>query len=340
MVAFKIKMQQRLIWADSLKGMLMILVIIGHAIQTVLINEYNDNHVWNIIYSFHMPAFMAVSGWFAYKKKQTLMGGAFTYRRRVYQLLIPYLVWSMLSYIISGTYTIERLSKIILYPDTYFWFLWVLFLISIIFLFDEWIADTLGIDKMLPVIMTCMLLFGIMVAFEVRIFGYQFLSYYFLFYTLGYCMHRFELLQIKSKAILIGLIVIWALLAWSWNMHGLPSWMPTIPYIPTALLQYAYRGLTAFVAILIIFGLAPHTLNGTNKMNLWMKEVGVVSLGIYVCHLLIMGRIVEGLKSLLNETNNLELIILTTISSFVSTMLIVELLKCNKYTARLFLGKL
>ncbi len=59
-----------MIWADSLKGWLMILVIIGHAIQTVVGGECNENHLWNIIYSFHMPAFMAVSGWFAYHMPQ------------------------------------------------------------------------------------------------------------------------------------------------------------------------------------------------------------------------------------------------------------------------------
>lgn len=63
-------MKQRLIWADSLKGWLMILVILGHAIQTIMLEDCNNDHVWNIIYSFHMPAFMAVSGWFAYRQKQ------------------------------------------------------------------------------------------------------------------------------------------------------------------------------------------------------------------------------------------------------------------------------
>lgn len=58
---------ERLIWADSLKGYLMILVILGHAIQSVLVDNFSTNHVWNIIYSFHMPAFMAVSGWVTYR---------------------------------------------------------------------------------------------------------------------------------------------------------------------------------------------------------------------------------------------------------------------------------
>ena len=57
----------RLIWADSLKGWLILLVILGHAIQSTLGEECDSNHVWNLIYSFHMPAFMAVSGWLAFR---------------------------------------------------------------------------------------------------------------------------------------------------------------------------------------------------------------------------------------------------------------------------------
>lgn len=59
--------KQRIIWADSLKGMLIILVVLGHAIQCVLLEDCEKNHLWNLIYYFYMPAFMAISGYFAYK---------------------------------------------------------------------------------------------------------------------------------------------------------------------------------------------------------------------------------------------------------------------------------
>ena len=58
---------KRLIWADSLKGILIVLVVFGHAIQYTVGGGCYTNHLWNEIYSFHMPAFMAVSGYFAYR---------------------------------------------------------------------------------------------------------------------------------------------------------------------------------------------------------------------------------------------------------------------------------
>lgn len=49
----------------------MLLVILGHAIQSVLGVDCDSNHLWNLIYSFHMPAFMAISGWLAYRSAYT-----------------------------------------------------------------------------------------------------------------------------------------------------------------------------------------------------------------------------------------------------------------------------
>lgn len=66
-------MKERLIWLDSIKGWLILIVILGHAIQYCLLESHATNYWWNLIYSFHMPAFMAVSGFVNYRA--TIMGG-------------------------------------------------------------------------------------------------------------------------------------------------------------------------------------------------------------------------------------------------------------------------
>ena len=53
----------RLQWVDSMKGILILMVVMGHAVQYCLPMSYETNYCWNLIYSFHMPAFMALSGW-------------------------------------------------------------------------------------------------------------------------------------------------------------------------------------------------------------------------------------------------------------------------------------
>ena len=187
---------QRLIWADSLKGWLMILVILGHAIQWILEEGCNDYHVWNLIYSFHMPAFMAVSGWLAYRgDSKPLMadwkGYLINCKRRGLQLLVPYFAWSFMSFALSGDYTLQNLFKMILYPDAYFWFLWVLFWICVLFNLAQHVARRIKLHEMVTVGGLCVLLLGVMVVAEFRMFGFQFIAYYFLFYTLGYCLHKY-----------------------------------------------------------------------------------------------------------------------------------------------------
>ena len=56
--------KERLLGADSLKGILILLTVLGHAIQGVYTENVESNSLWNVIYSFHMPAFFAISGYF------------------------------------------------------------------------------------------------------------------------------------------------------------------------------------------------------------------------------------------------------------------------------------
>ena len=52
----------RLLWADSLKGFLILVVVLGHALQLSLGDDCFDNHLLNIICSFQMPVFHRKAG--------------------------------------------------------------------------------------------------------------------------------------------------------------------------------------------------------------------------------------------------------------------------------------
>lgn len=50
---------------DSLKGIAILLVVISHAIVSMLgVDQANKNIIFRICYSFHMPLFMSISGFF------------------------------------------------------------------------------------------------------------------------------------------------------------------------------------------------------------------------------------------------------------------------------------
>ena len=123
-------------------------------------------------------------------------------------------------------------------------------------------------------------------------------------------------------------------------MHGLPSWMPAVPHIPSSLLQYAYRGFTGLVAIVLLIGIAPKILNGTGKLNQFICTIGVVSLGLYVVHLSMIGYIVDGIKYIMPTISTWTCVTISFFVTFATSFLIVWLLNMNKYTAKIFLGKL
>lgn len=336
--------KERLIWADSLKGWLILLVILGHAIQQTLGADCNSNHLWNLIYSFHMPAFMAVSGWLAYRGISRDVEYTKVVKRRALQLLVPYLMWTIVAFLSKGEYTLSCIGEMLLYPDRSFWFLWVLFWICVIFNLAQLMASKLKVNEMVLILGTCLLLFGVMVVMEIRVLGFQFLAYYFLFYTLGYCLHKYEgtslLKAMRKPYVMIALTLLWAFLAWGWTMHGLPSWMPAIPHVPSALLQYAYRGLTALVAIVVLIGLAPKLLNGGDKMNQKICTLGVVSLGLYVVHLSLIGYIVDGTQSIMPNISTWACVSVAFVVALALSYLVVWLLNQNEHTARIFLGKI
>ena len=267
-------------------------------------------------------------------------GGKFLIKRRFCQLVIPYLIWSLIACVKNEEFTLGNLFDIILTPDKYYWFLWILFLIFTLFQLSGYFSKKFKMKVNTIIIVMCVLLMGGMVVFNLRICGIQLLSYYFLFYSLGYILHSQSGLQTKKLGILLPLSLIWLFLALNWNMHDLPDWMPLIPHVPKSALQYLYRGVTASIAIYALLGLAPLIIKGNCLFSKWMIKFGIVSLGLYVVHLFYLGYIVD-LMHLIIPTNygiiNTSIVFIVVLA--ISYITIVVLSK-KKLTSRYFLGKL
>ncbi len=71
-------MPARLEYIDAIKGFTIILMVMGHVIAWMFVDwkvlipsQSSPAILWNLIYSFHMPLFMFVSG-FLYGRKKIL----------------------------------------------------------------------------------------------------------------------------------------------------------------------------------------------------------------------------------------------------------------------------
>lgn len=136
--------QKRTRWIDVAKGIVIILVVLGHTSIPKYIEQY--------IFSFHMPLSFFLSGYLFNHKKYK--GYCEFIRKKACSLLIPYFIFSVITYLFwlfigrkFGTDTDLNISLIkplvgIIYSNgndnwmiynTPFWFLTCLFIVEIVF---------------------------------------------------------------------------------------------------------------------------------------------------------------------------------------------------------------
>nr|WP_295974589.1 acyltransferase family protein [uncultured Bacillus sp.] len=130
-------MKTRDVYYDNAKFLLIFFVVFGHFIQSYIDNDHMIYALYVTIYTFHMPAFILISGFFAkgFYKKGYL-------KKITKKLIIPYLIfqgiYSFYYYFINEHQEIELNP---LHPQWSLWFLISLFCWNImLFLFTKWKA--------------------------------------------------------------------------------------------------------------------------------------------------------------------------------------------------------
>lgn len=326
----------RIEWIDSFKGLLAFLVILGHALQMGLGNDaIGNDYTFNLIYSVHMPAFVAISGFLVYRNHVS-----YTYfkyvKKRLLMLMIPFVVWTFLFYLHEGVYTIEALLHYIVYPESAYWFLWTLFIICGLFEFTRKISISANIPEEILIGVTALILVAVMVLKDIRIFGYQYISWYFLFYCIGYFIRKYDIL-IKNKGLLLGGTIVWLIAAFFWRMQDAPSFLAIYTFIPETILLYSYRFIVALIGVMSLFGLSYNYLKGkSNKYVLW---VGYYSLGIYTTQLLLSHIIPLYSREIWRESTQFTIVVATFIAITTVSALLVKILTKYSITKKMFLGK-
>ena len=131
-------MKQRIFALDNLKGILIILVVVGHCIQFTT-NDFDNVALFRFIYAFHMPLFMWVSGFVNYHDGATKLS---ILKRRAIQLALPFLSWTLLNCLI--TCNPHHLVDVFFNPTLSVWFVWDLFLIICFSTTINYLCDKYG----------------------------------------------------------------------------------------------------------------------------------------------------------------------------------------------------
>ena len=139
--------QARDVALDGAKGALIFLVVLGHTFQFAVLGRQGDplgDGLFSAIYSFHMPAFMALAGWLAQPGLSRGPGRWRVALRRCLSYLIPIFTVTLLTELLwsegwPSAQWRRSLSDLFWHGLTVLWFCWAMVYGTLLM----WIAESL-----------------------------------------------------------------------------------------------------------------------------------------------------------------------------------------------------
>ncbi|MBP1969810.1 fucose 4-O-acetylase-like acetyltransferase [Virgibacillus natechei] len=259
---------------DNARLLLIFLVVFGHIIQPFVDGSRGMNTLYMWIYTFHMPAFILLAGFFAkgFGNKDYILNLA-------KKLVVPYILFQLLY---SGFYFLigQEGWQGLFYPHWSLWFLISLFSWHILLYWFKKIP--VGLSIMIAIQL------GLLVGYFGGI-GHSFsisrTFVFFPFFLIGYFITEKQVMGLKSKRVKISSLIM---------MPALAAAIYYLPTIDTGWLlgsqSYGDLGLTAFggfarLIFYIIAGLMViSVLAWVPQRNSWFTSIGSRTLYIYLLH--------------------------------------------------------
>ncbi|MEH7249449.1 acyltransferase family protein [Neobacillus niacini] len=305
---------------DNAKFILIFLVVFGH-----MISPYKDQDkilftLYSVIFLFHMPAFILISGYFAkgFRKKGYLL-------KTVQKILIPYFIFQIIYSVVYFLVGKEKTLEFDLFqPHWSLWFLLSLFfwnLLLYVFAKVKWVGLFIAV------------LLGIAIGYIDQAGSFLSLSRTFVFFPyflLGYLFNGEYLKKILGAkfAVPVGVVII----AMTFLFFGLGFPQDAVPWLlgdtsyenmggmqpSDGLLRALQYGLT----IIVIFGFLP--LIPSNQYRI--TKIGERTLYVYLFH----GFIIKSIHAVLPNAISDNYLFLVTFSLLVCLILGSYMMK--KYT--------
>lgn len=326
-------MEQRIEYFDQLKGIAIILVVIGHVMQFSF--GFDSSDVVDMLGIFHMPVFFYISGYFLYKQIDKISLLFVKLYRRTLSLLVPYLVFGALWCMLSG-YSFRTL---ILEGDGRYWFLYVLFLLSSFFILygyflqrikRGWVYICLWILPYLAII--------IVKVYENNVGGVadvlcvNQLNTYYRYFLIGYLCRRYS----KLNSFLFKNDIVYAL--------GLLSYFLQWRLCDTHNMALIFLG--GIGAIIVLQRYVEMVQTSDNWVLSALSKIGCMSLSIYVIHYFFIPEISGVIHDLAYAGGGniflwqLLLSALLALPIVGASMFVGKLIETNKYLNIVFFGRL
>ncbi len=219
--------KQRNITVDILRGIAMLMVVLGHTLTGVT-SDASNSLLFNIIWSLQMPLFILISGYVVKYRKRISTAKELWHdiKKRTIAYLFPWIMWMFLvrGVVFKESYFLD-IKYILWHMDSGYWFLFTIWVISVIFALSDFIANKIlnpsakiknAILKLFCYLVFMALLVLIGYKFGLSFLGMKLTLYYMPFYFAGYLYGQFDekIKSFKFGSITIEVIVATCLIAW------------------------------------------------------------------------------------------------------------------------------
>lgn len=300
---------------DIAKGIAIILVVIGHTLQS---GNFDDKWGFRVIYSFHMPLFVFLSGAVAslwIKPGDISLGvvencrkSAIRLKRASIRLLLPFFCWTIIGYLVNrrsedfGAFMMKVLKS----PDWSLWFLVCIFYCTALVLLLQillaciysglskvdikWLPKSL-LDSKWKQLIFIFLASGVIVILLPNYFGLPLAREFFIYFLFGIVFYKYA--QPFHKGILRAIpYVLFLLLMPLWHRttaSHIATWLPN--FTGSVLLYRIYPLAVAVSGIFVIVDVSKRLCVGNVFLiNRILVFCGHMSLGIYAIHYYFLGR--------------------------------------------------
>lgn len=338
--------KQRIEHIDALKGFAIFCVLWGHSVQ-YLRNGYDffHNPVFEFIYSFHMPLFFMISGFF-FRSSLKLSLKDFLLKKGI-QLILPCIVWGAITYFLGLVFTgfaqNEHSSfvwfselKMVYSPGKWPWFLRELFIsyfivyVSLKIFKKDWLACLLSI---------------LFVMFEPHS-GFQ-RTYLIVFWAGIFLKNNYPFISKYMKQILAISAVTFVACLFFWDGSYHVTGFPVLLNIKLWSINFTNMSIPVFRVFIGIIGslfwfMLFYNFYKDNGFFIFLGKIGVHTLAIYLLQRMILENLLPQIMNLscLNIwAYNLIITPLIALGVLSISMIIIKFVQKNKYADLLLFGK-
>ena len=338
--------KQRNMYIDVLRGIAMLMVVLGHT-MTGATNNSEKSFLFNIIWSLQMPLFILISGYVTrYSKRITSsfkLKSVLIKRTKAY--LLPWFVWTIFVRGILINKEIPHLFHIFWNMDSSYWFLFTIWAINVVYCISEFFSLKVQKDYQTfknTIMIWIMFVFGMIILLGIGIiFGLSFLGikltlYYMPFYFCGFLYGKYQdkIHMLKGSKKVIELVVAISAIVWMYSLIRINLYS-----LQDSGINIIIRAIVSMTGCITIFGLIRDCNIIKNTVGNFLEWCGKHSLEIYLTHVLVLNLVNSITKYNFNTLEGILIVFVNYVITLSMCLIIITMINRNNYLKKILFGK-